>query len=99
MSEKATERGAWEVNLEQISIVTEQEGRMRELLLGVDKSGFTQCVGGGGWVKLENWDGQTGRARDGKVEGKVRDEQRKIEQRKSQEGELQNDGGMLRRWK
>ena len=48
MSEKATERGAWEVNLEQISIVTEQEGRMRELLLGVDKRGFTQCVGGGG---------------------------------------------------
>lgn len=48
MSEKAMERGAWEVNLEQISIVTEQEGWMWELLLGVDKRGFTQRVEDGG---------------------------------------------------
>lgn len=38
---KAMERGAREVNLEQISMVTEQEGWM---FLRVDKRGFTQPV-------------------------------------------------------
>lgn len=40
---KATERGAGEVNLVQISTVTEQEGPdAAELLLEVDKRGFAQ---------------------------------------------------------